>query len=87
MGNDFDTKIKVERFAEKLECDIDEIKRFISLINVEEDYRKKLNKGVKRLENKLEKIKKCTSLKEASKYIKLKKLNRDFGENNEWFRN
>lgn len=83
MDEDFETKIKIEKFAERLENDIFEIKRFVSFLNADEQYKKKLNKGIEQLEAKLKNIKKCRTVKEANKYLKVKKLNKNFGDDDE----
>jgi hypothetical protein len=80
MANELDTKLNVEKFAELLEGDIYEIKRFISFINADKSYKKELNKGISVLEKKLDNIKKSSTIKEVSKYIKIKKLNKKLGD-------
>jgi hypothetical protein len=71
--DDFDTKIKIEKFAEELESEIREMKRFVKFLNMDDKFRKKLKKSIKILEGKLDKIKKSKTLKDASSVINLKK--------------
>lgn len=83
MGKDkdFDTKLKVEKFAEQLSTEIDEIERFISFLNAEDEYLDSLKKSVKILKKKLKKIKSSRSLDEVSEVLRLNKLKKKFGDN------
>lgn len=79
-NNDFDTKIKVEKFAEQLDIELEEVERFVSFLNGEDKYMESLHKSVKILKKKLKKIKSSKNLDEVSKIIKLNKLKKKFGD-------
>lgn len=81
MGKEFDTKLKIEKFAEEFSHELYEIKRFVKFLNIDKSYKKKLNSSLKILNKKLKKIKKSKSIKDASDVIKISKLKKKFGDN------
>jgi len=81
MGNgDFDTKIKIEKFAEELEIELREMRRFVKFLNTDKKFNKELKQALSLLDDKLESIKKSKSIKDASSVLKIKKLNKEFGD-------
>ena len=77
MSDELDLKIKFDKLCGELDSDAEKIERFLSYLIIEHDDRKDLEKAMKIINKKINKMKKCRSLKEASKIIKLKKLNRE----------
>ena len=64
----------LERYCKELESELLFVKRYIKFLNVDKNYKKKLKKGFKVLENTLEKIKDAKNIDELNKVIKVKKI-------------
>lgn len=63
-----------ELLARALSADISEISDFIDIIYVSREDQIAAKKAIKILNSKLDDMKKCRSLKEAKKVVKMKKL-------------
>lgn len=79
MSDELDLKIKFDKLCGELDHDVEQVERFLSFLIIEPDDREDLDKAIKIINKKIKKMKKCTSLKNASKIVKLKKLDREKG--------
>lgn len=75
-----DTKINIEKFAEDFDTKFFEIKRFVTFLNVSGKYEESLYRGMDIIESKFKKLKKSKSIDDASKYVKVKKINKAYGD-------
>lgn len=70
-------ELKVKKFAEDLDYSLYELKRLLKFIDLgNQSSKDDIKDGIKLLKKKVQKIKKSKSLKESSKYVKVKKINK-----------
>lgn len=76
-----DKQIAIEKFISNVSGSVDEIERLISFLRIEDDKQKRaLKMSIDILNKKINKLKKCETVKETEKYIKAKKVVKKYGE-------
>ena len=79
--DNLDKEIAVEKFLNTVDGSLTDIKKLISFLNIEDTKQKELlDLSIKILDKKIKKVKKCKTIEDTKKYIKTKKVIKEYGE-------
>ena len=79
--DNLDKEIAIEKFIRTVEGSMIDIQKLISFLRIDDDKQKKmLETSIDIINTKIKKVKKSESVKDAKKYIKVKKVIEKYGE-------